>query len=68
MSFANLEQFCREVLLDTSLQEKLRNIDSRPDFIERVIETGAERGFEFSTEDVQEAMQAGYSAWLVRWV
>lgn len=68
MSFTNLEQFCAEVLLDPSLQEKLRAIGSKPEFVEQVVKTGGERGFVFSEEDVREAMRAGFSEWLVRWV
>ena len=63
-----LEQFCGEVLLDPSLQEKLRDLGSTPDFIRRVVETGASRGFEFSADDVREAIRAGHRAWLERWI
>jgi predicted ribosomally synthesized peptide with nif11-like leader len=68
MSFPALEQFCSEVLLDPSLQEKLRNIGSTPEFVQRVVEAGASRGFEFSAADVSEAIRAGHRVWLERWI
>lgn len=68
MSSPDLEKFCSEVLLDPSLQENLRSLGSIPDFIERVVETGASRGFEFSADDVREAIRAGHRVWLERWI
>jgi predicted ribosomally synthesized peptide with nif11-like leader len=68
MPSPDLEQFCSEVLLDPSLQEKLRNTRSTPEFVQRVVETGASRGFEFSAEDVSEAIRAGHRVWLERWI
>jgi len=68
MSSPDLEQFCSEVLLDPYLQEKLRNIGSTPEFIQRVVEAGASRGFEFSADDVGEAIRAGHRVWLERWI
>lgn len=68
MPSQDLEQFCREVLLDPSLQGEVRGLGSSDDFIERVVGLGAERGFEFSAADVKDAMRAGYSVWLVRWI
>jgi hypothetical protein len=68
MPSPDLEQFCSEVLLDPSLQEKLRNLRSTPEFIQRVVEAGAARGFEFSAADVGEAIRAGHRVWLERWI
>jgi predicted ribosomally synthesized peptide with nif11-like leader len=68
MPSPDLEQFCSEVLLDPSLQEKLRNIRSTPEFVQRVVEAGASRGFEISADDVREAIRAGHRVWLERWI
>jgi hypothetical protein len=68
MPSSDLEQFCNKVLHDTTLQEKLRNLGPKPDFPERLVEAGALRGFEFSADDVREAMRANYSIWLQRWI
>jgi hypothetical protein len=68
MISSDLEQFCSEVLLDASLQEKLRNIGSTPEFVQRMVEAGASRGFEFSTDEVREAICAGHRVWLERWI
>lgn len=68
MASSDLEQFCSEVLLDPSLQEKLRNLGSTPEFVQRVVEAGASRGFEFSADDVREAVRAGHRVWLERWI
>jgi predicted ribosomally synthesized peptide with nif11-like leader len=68
MPSPDLEQFRREVLLDPSLQEKLRNLGSTPEFVQAVVEAGAARGFEFSADDVGEAIRAGHRVWLERWI
>jgi hypothetical protein len=33
-----------------------------------VVETGLSRGFEFSADDVREAIRAGHRVWLERWI
>lgn len=68
MPCAEFEQFRLEVLRDPSLQKMLRYIDSRDEFIPRVVEMGAGLGFTFTIHDVKDAMRAGLSDWLMRWV
>lgn len=68
MPLEKFEQFSQLVLSDLSLQEKLREVTDREEFIARVVQAGLERGFEFSGEDVVEAMQARNRAWLERWI
>jgi hypothetical protein len=68
MQFAEFEQFRMEVLRDPALQQRLIGLGSRKEFVKRVVETGAERGFEFTGADVEAAMQASHAEWVLRWV
>lgn len=63
----DFEQFHRMVLQDISLQETLRVIEYRKDFIAAVVEKGREKGFDFDTEDVEEKMNEYRRAWIERW-
>lgn len=65
---SDFEKFRTEVLRDLSLQQKLIGPGSQEDFVRRVVETGAEYGFVFSVEDVEEAMRSGHAEWVLRWV
>ena len=62
----SFERFHELVLSDTKLQELLREPIRDEVFIERVVQLGAERGFNFTTEAVREAMRANRRAWLER--
>ncbi len=68
MSLEKLEPFSQLVLSDMSLQEKLRDITDREEFVARVAELGAEHGFEFTSEDVVEALRERNRTWLERWI
>lgn len=68
MSQESFEQFRDLVLEDLSLQEKLRGFVERDVFVLRVVEAGAALGFEFTVEDVREAMNANRRAWIERWI
>jgi hypothetical protein len=68
MSQENFEQFRNLVLEDLSLQKELRAFTLRDVFIARVVQSGAERGFQFTAEDVVEAMNASRRAWIERWI
>lgn len=63
----DFEQFHRMVLQDISLQETLRVIEYRKDFIAAVVKKGKENGFDFGTEDVEEKMNEYRRAWIERW-
>ncbi|HQU82891.1 MAG TPA: Nif11 family protein [Pyrinomonadaceae bacterium] len=67
MPNADFEQFHKTVLQDLSLQESLRDIEFRNDFIAAVVEKGKEKGFDFGAEDVEEKMNEFRRAWLERW-
>lgn len=64
----DFERFRRLVLEDAALQQALRDTPDVPAFIALARRLGAERGCDFSAEDVQEAMRAARRAWRERWV
>jgi len=66
MSETEFERFTLLVLADESLQEALRDLADRHDFITKVVELGSEREFEFNAEDVASAMRANYRLWIER--
>jgi hypothetical protein len=68
MSQEDFERFREIVLRDLSLQEQLREIVERPVFIQKVVELGANRGFEITPADVEEAMRRNRRAWIERWI
>lgn len=64
----DFEQFHQMVLQDISLQESLREIEYRKDFITAVVEKGREKGFDFGVEDVENKMRENQRAWIERWL
>lgn len=68
MSKENLDQFCILVLGDLNLQNQLKILTDRNDFIARVIELGADNGFEISREDIENQMGENRRLWNERWV
>jgi predicted ribosomally synthesized peptide with nif11-like leader len=68
MSQTSFEQFRLAVLSNPALQEKLRVFEDKEEFISKVVETGIELGFEFTASEVEEAIRASHSEWILRWV
>ena len=68
MSQESFEQFCRLVLQDVSLQEKLRAASDFQSFTPLAVQLGGERGFDFTAADVEAARNASQRAWLERWL
>lgn len=56
------------VLEDPDLQDELRHCADRPVFVARVLERARERGCPIERVDVEGALDAAASAWLMRWV
>lgn len=50
------------------LQDRLRQYGDAENFAAAVVMAAAERGFRFTGEDVEEAMQANLRAWFERLV
>lgn len=57
MSESNLNQFIPLVLGDPALQDQLRGLKGTDVFVQTVVRMGEEHGFEFTSDDVQKAMQ-----------
>lgn len=68
MALEDLEKFHHMVLADPTLQEKLCDLDSKPEFIEKVMFLGGELGLAFTLDDVKEALNSGSRSWLERWI
>lgn len=68
MSQEQFEQFRNVVLEDLSLQKQLRAFTKRDMFVAHVVKLGAERGFQFTAEDVEEAMNTNQRDWIERWI
>ena len=68
MPHQSLEEFRQQVLQDLSLQERLRNTTDREDFTNLMVELGQENGYNFTAEDVVDALQVARRAWFQRWI
>ena len=68
MSKENLQQFCLLVLRDLKLQNQLKGLVDRDEFIEKLVESGARAGFEISREDVENQMRENRRLWNERWI
>lgn len=68
MSKENLNQFCLLVLRDLKLQNQLKDLIERENFITRIIELSAESGFEIVREDIEQQMRENRSLWHERWI
>lgn len=68
MSQETLAQFRQLVFTDKQLQEQLREMTDREEFIAFVVRLGSERGYDFTPDDVEEAMRSGRRVWLERMV
>ncbi len=68
MISTSFEAFRQQVLQDTTLQARLRDIADRRLFITMVVALGLECGYQFTAEDVTQAMHANRRAWQERWI
>jgi hypothetical protein len=68
MSLENLEKFQLFVWQNPALQKELQNIPERDVFIARVVELGAQSGFEFTAGEVLEMMRENQRTWIERWI
>jgi hypothetical protein len=68
MSHETLEQFRQLVLDDMALQERLRAVPVRAEFITLTLQLGAERGYDFTVDDIEDVLRANQRAWLERWL
>lgn len=68
MSQENLQGFCFFVLRDLQLQDQLRSLTDREEFIAKVIESGANFGFEITREEIELQMRENRRLWNERWI
>ena len=68
MSQEGLEQFYRLVFDEPVLQEQLKAISSREEFVMLMVRLGAERGCDFTREEVESALQTARRVWIERWI
>lgn len=68
MSKVNLQDFCRMILNDLEIQDRLKNVTDRDKFILKVVELGEKSGFEFTSEDVEEQMRENRRQWHEKWM
>lgn len=66
VSLESLQQFKRLVLGDGALAALLHAEDDRERFAAVVVRLGAERGFTFTREEVEEAMREARRDWVRR--
>lgn len=68
MSDTAFSEFRAAVLADTDLQDKLREINDRAEFISSVVDLASKLGINLSAEDVENAMNTGRREWIERWI
>lgn len=68
MSQENLQGFCFFVLRDLQLQDQLQSLTDREEFIAKVIESGANFGFEITREEIELQMRENRRLWNERWI
>ncbi len=68
MSQSALAEFRQFVFTNEHLQQELRQLEDRAEFIESVVRFGKENGFEFSAEDVEESLRLNRREWIERWI
>ncbi|MDJ0654914.1 MAG: Nif11-like leader peptide family natural product precursor [Xanthomonadales bacterium] len=61
-------RFRQRVLDDPDLQQRLRGASEPANFPARVVEMGAELGYEFTVEEVQAALREARQRWIERWL
>ena len=66
MITTGFEQFRQFILQNPHLQEELRTFADHEKFLSHVVEVGAKNGFDFTTEEVVEAMRENRRVWIER--
>jgi len=68
MSLPSLDEFRQLVLREPTLQRRLSEPTDLGQFLELVLREGKEHGFDFTPEDLRQALNASRRAWLERWI
>jgi hypothetical protein len=67
MAANDWQRFYTLVLADRELQDRLRAERDHRRFVDLVVALGAERGCQFTADDVTEALRAARRSWAERW-
>ena len=62
------ERFREIVLTDPVLQHRLRTTADRESFVRLAVTVGREIGYQFSTADVENAMEQARREWYKKWI
>jgi hypothetical protein len=68
MSNKDLERFCQLVLHEPALQNELKNISEREEFMKKLCELAAASGFEVLRADIERQMLENRRQWSERWI
>jgi hypothetical protein len=63
MSKTPFEEFRDLILADVAIQDELRRLSDRKDFVARVVHLSQERGFKFTSDDIESEMRLGGRIW-----
>lgn len=68
MSEDKLSEFRQLIFSDINRQKKLREIKDRQEFIGLIVEMGRERDYDFTADEVENALRDGRRVWIERWL
>ena len=68
MSDIALRDFRALVLADPKLQDRLRAITDKTEFIVVVRSAAKVEGFDLTADDITDAIRAGRRSWIERWI
>jgi hypothetical protein len=64
MSKRSFDEFRDIVLADNELQEDLRRLSDRNEFIARVVELSRDKGFQCTPSEIEEQIRIGRGSWI----
>lgn len=68
MGKVDFQDFKERVLQDQTVQERLKGITGRLEFIDATVRLGAELGYSFTKDDVEEALRESRREWTENWI
>jgi predicted ribosomally synthesized peptide with nif11-like leader len=68
MSRESFERFRALVIEDPDLQARLSGFEDLQKFEDAVLEAAAEREFDFSRQELQQALREARRSWIERWL
>jgi hypothetical protein len=68
MSRESFEQFRALVIEDPDLQTRLSGFESIQKFEDAVLQAAVEREFDFTRQELQQALREARHSWIARWI